>query len=135
MTDDANSRDSQSTQGVRRLADIAWAHSGDKGDSINIGVVVHKESDYPLLLEELTVARVHEHFSDICRGEVRRYLLPNLNAVNLVITQVLDGGPMRSLRMDPQGKTLGDSLLLMVLADQGGVRLTAGSTRSGSEKS
>lgn len=105
---------------VRRLADIAWAHSGDKGDSINLGVVVHQESDYPLLLRELTVERVREHFRDICRGEVRRYELPNLNAVNLVLTQILDGGPMRSLRLDPQGKTLGDSLLLMVLADQGG---------------
>lgn len=105
---------------VRRLADIAWAHSGDKGDSINLGVVVHQESDYPLLLRELTVERVREHFRDICRGEVRRYELPNLNAVNLVLTQILDGGPMRSLRLDPQGKTLGDSLLLMVLADQRG---------------
>jgi len=112
--------DGHSTQGVRRLADIAWAHSGDKGDSVNLGVVVHNESDYALLLEEVTEARVLAHFSDICHGQVRRYLLPNLNAVNLVITQVLDGGPMRSLRMDPQGKTLGDSLLLMVLADQRG---------------
>lgn len=105
---------------VRRLADIAWAHSGDKGDSINLGVVVYRESDYPLLLRELTPERVKEHFGDICRGDVRRYELPNLNAVNLVLTQILDGGPMRSLRLDPQGKTLGDSLLLMVLADQDG---------------
>lgn len=104
--------------GIRRLADIAWAHSGDKGDTVNLGVVVHRESDYPLLLRELTPERVHAHFKDICRGEVRRYELPNLNAINLVLTQILDGGPMRSLRMDPQGKTLGDSLLLMVLADQ-----------------
>ncbi len=114
MTDKANSQPGR----VRRLADIAWAHSGDKGDNINLGVVVHREADYPLLLRELTAQRVLEHFADICQGEVRRYELPNFHAVNLVITQVLDGGPMRSLRMDPQGKTLGDSLLLMVLQDQ-----------------
>ncbi|CAN5701476.1 hypothetical protein BH09PSE5_BH09PSE5_41780 [soil metagenome] len=106
-------RATSSAPGVRRLADIAWAHSGDKGDSVNLGVVVHDEADYELLLRTVTEQRVLEHFSDICRGTVRRYELPNLNAINLVITQVLDGGPMRSLRMDPQGKTLGDSLLLM----------------------
>ncbi len=101
----------------RLLADIAWAHSGDKGDSVNLGVVVRNKQDYPLLLRELTAARVREHFKDICHGEVRRYELPNLHAVNLVLTCVLDGGPMRSLRMDPQGKTLGDALLLMTLSD------------------
>ena len=50
-----------------------------------------------------------------CRGTVTRYELPNLYAVNFVLTQILDGGAMRSLRLDPQGKTLGDSLLLMPL--------------------
>ena len=103
---------------VRRLADIAWAHSGDKGDMVNLGVVVHDEADYALLLREVTEQRVLEHFKDICRGEVRRYELPNLHAINLVLTQILDGGPMRSLRLDPQGKTLGDSLLIMALEDQ-----------------
>ena len=101
----------------RLLADIAWAHSGDKGDCVNPGVVVRNEKDYPLLLRELTEARVREHFKDICHGEVRRYELPNLHAVDLVLTRVLDGGPMRSLRMDPQGKTLGDALLLMTLSE------------------
>lgn len=99
----------------RLLADIAWAHSGDKGDMVNIGVAVHDPLDYPVLLRVLSVERVASHFSDICRGEVRRYELPNLNALNLVLTQILDGGPMRSLRLDPQGKTLGDALLLMLV--------------------
>ncbi len=103
--------------GRRLLGDIAWAHSGDKGDSINLGVVVHDERDYPLLLAVLTPERVKAHFADICHGEVRRYELPNLRAVNLVLTRVLDGGPMRSLRLDPQGKTLGHSLLLLPIDD------------------
>ena len=102
---------------ARLLGDIAWAHSGDKGDSINLGVVVRDERDYPLLLETITAERVHAHFQDICRGEVRRYELPNLHAVNFVLTRILDGGPMRSLRLDPQGKTLGHSLMLMPLPE------------------
>ena len=99
----------------RLLADIAWAHSGDKGDMVNIGVAVHDAKDYPLLRQTLTPDRVAAHFSDICRGDVRCYALPGLNAVNVVLTQILDGGPMRSLRLDPQGKALGDALLLMPL--------------------
>lgn len=107
----------QSRKNARRLlADIAWAHSGDKGDCVNLGVVARDPRDYPLLLKEVTAARVHAHFSDICLGAVRRYELPNLNAVNLVLTGILDGGPMCSLRLDPQGKTLGDALMLMTLA-------------------
>jgi hypothetical protein len=98
------------------LSDIAWAHSGDKGDMVNIGVVARDPKDYALLLETLTPARIAAHFSDICRGEVRCYQLPNLNALNIVLTEILDGGPMRSLRLDPQGKALGDALLLMRLA-------------------
>lgn len=99
---------------ARLLADIAWAHSGDKGDSVNLGVVVRDPRDYPLLLA-VTAEQVRAHFADICHGEVRRYELPNLDAVNFVLTRVLDGGPMRSLRLDPQGKALGDALLLMPL--------------------
>ena len=117
---------------IRRLADIAWAHSGDKGDSINLGVVVYDESDYALLLQEVTEARVKEHFSDICRGTGKRYELPNLNAINLVLTEILDGGPMCSLRLDPQGKTLGDSLLLMPLSVQAAKGKAAGSDKAGS---
>ena len=97
------------------LADIAWAHSGDKGDCVNLGVAVRDPADYPQLLRCATAERVHAHFRDICRGTVTRYELPNLYAVNFVLTQILDGGAMRSLRLDPQGKTLGDSLLLMPL--------------------
>ena len=99
------------------LYDIAWAHSGDKGDCINLGVVARKAEDYALLLREVTAARVREHFSDICLGEVLRYELPNLNAINLVLKGILDGGPMHSLRLDPQGKTLGDGLMLMLIDD------------------
>lgn len=105
---------------ARLLADIAWAHPGDKGDMVNLGVVARDAADYPLLVRLLTPQRVAAHFADRCRGTVRCYQLPNLNAVNVVLTQVLDGGPMRTLRLDPQGKTLGDALLLMPLLEEGG---------------
>jgi hypothetical protein len=101
----------------RLLADIAWAHSGDKGDMVNIGVVVKDPANYPLLIASATSERVAAHFADICQGTVTRYELPHLHAVNFVLTQILDGGPMRSLRLDPQGKALGDGLLLMLLED------------------
>jgi len=104
---------------TRLLADIAWAHAGDKGDMVNIGVVVHRAADYALLLQCATAPRVAAHFADLCRGSVTRHELPNLHAVNFVLTQALDGGPMRSLRLDPQGKTLGDALLLMPLFEAG----------------
>ena len=100
----------------RLLADIAWAHSGDKGDMVNIGVAARDPKDYAQLLRNVTPERVRAHFSDLCKGEVRCYELPNLNAVNVVLTQMLDGGPMRSLRLDPQGKALGDALLLLPLS-------------------
>lgn len=103
---------------TRHLADIAWAHSGDKGDMVNIGVAARRPEDYAQLLEELTPDRVKAHFADICLGEVRCHPLPNLDAVNIVMTQVLDGGPTRSLRLDPQGKALGDALLLMPIGQR-----------------
>jgi hypothetical protein len=99
----------------RLLADIAWAHSGDKGDCVNLGVVARDPADYAFLVRALTAERVHRHFADICLGGVQRYELPNLHALNFVLSRVLDGGAMRSLRLDPQGKTLGDALLLMPL--------------------
>jgi len=99
----------------RLLHDIAWAHSGDKGDKVNIGLVARRDADYPRLVAEITAERVKRHFGDICHGEVHRYEMPNLNALNFVLHAILDGGPMRSLRLDPQGKTLGDALLLMRL--------------------
>lgn len=117
----------KNTAETRLLADIAWAHSGDKGDSVNLGVVVRDPRDYPLLLA-VTAEQVRQHFADICLGEVRRYELPNLDAVNFVLTRVLDGGPMRSLRLDPQGKTLGDALLLMPLQRKEKPAAVAGKT-------
>lgn len=97
----------------RRLIDIAHARSGDKGDICNIGVIARHPVFYDVLTRELTAERVKLHFGDWCRGAVDRYELPNLNALNFVLHDALDGGALVSLRLDPQGKTYGHAVLRM----------------------
>lgn len=96
-----------------QLRTVAHARSGDKGDTANIGLIAVKPADYPLLVREVTAERVKRHFAEICRGEVERFELPNLHALNFVLHAALDGGGLVSLRTDSQGKTLGAALLRM----------------------
>ncbi len=102
---------------MKRLVDIAHAKSGDKGDSVNIGLIARDRSDYVLLEREVTAERVARHFAGICLGEVRRYELPKLGALNFVLTSALGGGGTTSLRVDAQGKAMGEALLLMEIDD------------------
>ncbi len=95
------------------LSQIAHTRSGDKGDTSNIGVIVYHEKDYPLLVKELTAERVKAFFGDMVRGNVERFELPNLGALNFLMHEALGGGGTVSLRIDPQGKTLGAALLRM----------------------
>lgn len=97
----------------RRLVDIAHARSGDKGDTANIGVIALAPKYYPLLVRELTVERVAEHFRGMITGGVERFELPNLNALNFLLHGALGGGGTISLRTDAQGKTLSTALLRM----------------------
>ena len=96
-----------------QLRQIAHARSGDKGDVANIGLIALKPEDYPVLVREVTADRVKHHFAGICRGEVERFELPNLHALNFVLHLALDGGGLLSLRTDSQGKTLSSALLRM----------------------
>jgi hypothetical protein len=96
-----------------QLRQIAHARSGDKGDIANIGLIALKPEHYPILVREVTVERVKQHFAEICRGEVERFELPNLHALNFVLHGALDGGGLISLRTDNQGKTLSSALLRM----------------------
>jgi len=97
----------------RLLWDIAHARSGDKGDLCNIGVIARRPEHYPVLLRELSAERVRVYFGDWCRGAVQRYELANLHALNFVLHSALDGGALRSLRLDRQGKTYGFALMRM----------------------
>jgi len=95
------------------LSRIAHTRSGDKGDIANIGVIAWAPEYYPILLREVTPQRVKAFFGEMVRGEVDRFELPNLHALNLLLNQGLGGGGTISLRTDAQGKTLGAALLAM----------------------
>lgn len=96
-----------------RLAEIAYARSGDKGDGSNVGIATYDRRTYDLLCRVLTPERVKAHFREICGGEVERFELPNLLALNFVLHDSLGGGGSESLRTDAQGKTHGLGLLFM----------------------
>jgi hypothetical protein len=89
------------------------ARSGDKGDTANIGLIALKPEYYPQLVREVTAERVKKHFAGICQGEVERFELPNLYALNFLLHESLGGGGTISLKSDPQGKTLSSALLRM----------------------
>jgi hypothetical protein len=93
------------------LSQIAHTRSGDKGDTCNIGVIALDESQYPVLLREVTPQRVKRHFGSLVQGEVERFELPNLGALNFLLHGALGGGGTVSLRTDAQGKTFGAALL------------------------
>ncbi len=96
-----------------QLLQIAHARSGDKGDTANIGLIARKPEFYPALVDQVTAERVKQHFTGICKGEVQRFELPNLMALNFLLHQSLGGGGTVSLKTDPQGKTLSSALLRM----------------------
>src|ERR671915_1252141 len=98
-----------------QLAKLAHARSGDKGDTANVGLIALKDEFYPILVREVTADRVKEHFRGICRGDVERFELPNLGALNFLLHESLGGGGTLSLMTDAQGKTFSTALLRMTI--------------------
>ena len=98
-----------------RLVDIAHARSGDKGDTANVGVIALEPRWYEVLEQFVTQNRVAEHFRGMIEGDVDRYELPNLNALNFLLHGALDGGGTLSLKTDAQGKVFSTALLRMVI--------------------
>jgi hypothetical protein len=96
-----------------QLIKLAHARSGDKGDTANVGLIALREQSYSILAREVTAARVKEHFKGICQGEVERFELPNLGALNFLLHGSLGGGGTLSLMTDAQGKTFSTALLRM----------------------
>jgi len=96
-----------------KLVKLAHARSGDKGDTANVGLIALKPEFYPVLVEQVTAERVKEHFRGICLGEVERFEIPNLAALNFLLHESLDGGGTLSLKTDAQGKTYSTALLRM----------------------
>ena len=98
-----------------QLVDVAHARSGDKGDTANVGLIALKPEWYPLLEKYVTRDRVRDHFRGVITGEVERYALPNLKALNFLLHGALDGGGTLSLKTDAQGKVFSTALLRMTL--------------------
>jgi hypothetical protein len=96
-----------------RLLDIAHARSGDKGDTANVGLIALRPEWFPLLNREVTRERVKEHFKGVIDGDVERFELPNLRALNFLLHGALDGGGTLSLKTDAQGKVFSTALLRM----------------------
>jgi hypothetical protein len=94
-----------------KLVHLAHARSGDKGDTANVGIIAYKPEYYPVLVEQLTAERVKEHFRGIAFGDVERFELPNIGALNFLLHKALDGGGTLSLKTDAQGKTYSSALL------------------------
>ena len=99
------------------LSKLAHARSGDKGDTANVGIIAYEERHYPLLVREVTPERVKVFFAGLVHGEVERFELPNLGALNFLLHEALGGGGTLSLRLDAQGKTLGAALLNLEIDD------------------
>ena len=97
------------------LYELAHARTGDKGNHANISLIAYKQDDFALLVDQVTPERVAAHFGARRPSEVRRYLLPNIGAMNFVLDNVLDGGVNDSLNLDMHGKSLSFHLLTLTI--------------------
>ena len=102
---------------MTKLREIAHSRTGDKGNTSNISVIAYDEKDFALLKAQVTSERVKALFKGVVEGEVVRYELPNIAALNFVMTNALGGGVTRSLALDAHGKSLSSALLEMEIED------------------
>jgi hypothetical protein len=98
------------------LVALAWARSGDKGDSANIGVIARDSAYVPILRDALTPERVAAYFAHLVRGRVRRFDVPGIDAFNFTLDEALGGGGMASMRIDPLAKGMAQMLLDIPIA-------------------
>lgn len=98
-----------------RLIEIAHGRSGDKGNASNVGIIARHPEVYPFIKKVLTAEVVKEHMKNVCLGNVERFELPNIGALNFILNDSLGGGGTVSLKLDAQGKTHAMLLLRMEL--------------------
>ena len=96
---------------MKLLREIAHSRTGDKGNISNISLIAFDAKDYPLLKEKVTAAVVKDLFKEIVKGEVIRYEMPAIGALNFVMKEALGGGVTKSLALDAHGKSLSSALL------------------------
>lgn len=97
------------------LRELAYARSGDKGDSSNIAIIARKPEYLPFIRREVTVERMLAHFAGLVGGPVERFEAPGLHALNFLMQDALGGGGIASPRIDPQGKAFGQMALEMMI--------------------
>ena len=97
----------------RKLHELAHSRAGDKGNTSILSVIAYRPEDFPMLREQVTVIAVKQHLAGIALGEVRRFELPHLRALQFVCERALAGGVTTSLALDAHGKSLSSALLEM----------------------
>lgn len=100
-----------------KLRAVAHSRSGDKGTIVNVSLIAFEPRRYPLLVQHVTASRVKHHFADLATGEVIRYELPLIGALNFVVHGIVGGGVTRTLALDAHGKSLSSLLLEMEIPD------------------
>ncbi len=98
-----------------QLREIAHSREGDKGDCSIISVIAYDLKDFPLIEKAVTVERVRNHYRGIVHGEIERFVVPHLGALNFVLQNALGGGVTRSLALDAHGKCLSSAILSLVI--------------------
>lgn len=93
------------------LVKLAYGRSGDKGNISNIGIIARQPEYLPTILSQVTPQVVKAYFTHLVKGEVKRYLVPGIDACNFLLYEALDGGGTASMRMDPLGKGMAQMLL------------------------
>lgn len=101
-----------------KLREIAHSRTGDKGNTSNISVIAYKPEDYDFIKQHVTAEQVKEYFSEIVQGEVVRYELPNVGALNFVMYQALGGGVTRTLALDIHGKSLSSAMMNLEIPER-----------------
>lgn len=104
---------------MKRLADIAHARAGDKGNHSNVAIWAFDERDYPALCRSLTAERLKTEFPRLIRGDVEIFAMPHLHGLNIVMRNALEGGVNSSLNLDGHGKSWSFLILdLPVVGDE-----------------
>ena len=101
-----------------KLREIAHSRTGDKGNTSNISVIAYKPEDYDFIKQHVTAERVKQHFTEIVQGEVVRYEMPNVGALNFVMYQALGGGVTRTLALDIHGKSLSSAMMNLEIPEK-----------------
>lgn len=101
------------------LKDIAYVRSGDKGDTVTVGVIATEPQHYDALKRSVTPEAVKALFGDWVKGEVHIFRVDNLHSLSVFMRGALGGGATRTLRLDQTGKAIGNAILRLPVVPAG----------------